>query len=154
MTRLQEPQMAVKREDSASLSASGSPSLFQSRIVVPALYDSVRKLDPRVQMRNPVMFIVELGSLLTTIIFVVGLLSPAASESSPWFVFFISVWLWFTVLFANFAESMAEGRGKAQAASLRQARKDVSAKKLKKEKSRAFELVSSSTLRERGFCPG
>lgn len=153
MTRLQEPP-TVEKEGAVSLSASGSPSLFQSRIVVPALFDSLRKLDPRVQMRNPVMFIVELGSVLTTVILIVGCLSPSSSESSSWFVFAIALWLWFTVLFANFAESMAEGRGKAQAASLRQARKDVNAKKLEKEKSQrysstsTFALVSSSTLRK------
>ena len=119
---------ALPKEARASLSGTQSPSLFQASILVPACVDSLRKLDPRVQLRNPVMFVVELGSVVTTLLFVLAL--TGKGESSIWFVFAIALWLWFTVVFANFAESMAEGRGKAQAASLKQARKDVAAHKL------------------------
>lgn len=119
---------ALPKEARASLSGAQSPSLFQASILVPACVDSLRKLDPRVQLRNPVMFVVELGSVVTTLLFVLAL--TGKGESSLWFVFAIALWLWFTVVFANFAESMAEGRGKAQAASLKQARKDVAAHKL------------------------
>src|SRR5205807_3514129 len=85
-------------------------------------------LDPRHQARNPVMFVVEVCSLLTTALWVQSLIGKG--EAAPWFIFSISAWLWFTVLFANFAEAMAEGRGKAQADTLRKARKDIQAKKL------------------------
>lgn len=103
-------------------------SMFDPRLVKPALIDSFRKLAPRNQWRNPVMFVVFIGSILTTL-----LLIPAAQgkgEASFGFILAISLWLWFTVLFANFAEALAEGRSKAQAASLRSARKNVVAKKL------------------------
>jgi K+-transporting ATPase ATPase B chain len=109
--------------------------LFDPPIVKRAIVDSLVKLDPRVQVRNPVMFVVFVGSILTTLLFVVQLFEvgaqsvPATSES-PWFVAGISLWLWFTVLFANFAEAMAEGRGKAQADSLKATRQSLTAKKL------------------------
>ena len=80
--------------------------------------DSVRKLDPRVQIKNPVMFIVEVGSLVTTIVWIQEL---TGGTGQPLFTGQVAFWLWFTVLFANFAEAMAEGRGKAQAATLRKA---------------------------------
>ena len=103
-------------------------SMFDPSLVKPALIDSFRKLTPRNQWRNPVMFVVFVGSILTTL-----LLIPAAQgkgEASFGFILSISLWLWFTVLFANFAEALAEGRSKAQAASLRSAKKNVVAKKL------------------------
>jgi K+-transporting ATPase ATPase B chain len=102
--------------------------LFESKIVLRAIGDSFRKLDPRHQVRNPVMFVVEVGSILTTGLFVQALVGTG--EAPAWFILAVSLWLWFTVLFANFAEAMAEGRGKAQADSLRKARKDIQAKKL------------------------
>ena len=102
--------------------------LFESKIVGRAIADSFRKLDPRHQVRNPVMFVVEVGSVLTTGLFVQALVGTG--EAPAWFILAVSLWLWFTVLFANFAEAMAEGRGKAQADSLRKARKDIHAKKL------------------------
>src|SRR5205085_12498396 len=86
--------------------------LFDPPIVRRALADAFLKLDPRYQVRNPVMFTVLVGSVATTLIVVERLI--AGSGESPWFVAGISLWLWFTVLFANFAEAMAEGRGKAQ----------------------------------------
>jgi K+-transporting ATPase ATPase B chain len=95
-------------------------NLFQREIVIGAVRDSFPKLDPRLQLKNPVMFIVELGSVITTAIFFIDLVRGRHSEL--WFVAAIAVWLWLTVLFANFAEAIAEGRGKAQAASLRATR--------------------------------
>lgn len=104
-------------------------SLFGSpQIVREALVASFTKLDPRVQIRNPVMFVVYIGSLLTSILFVNALFS--STHESPWFVGGISLWLWGTVLFANFAESIAEGHGKAQADTLRKSRQQVPAHKI------------------------
>ena len=97
-------------------------SLWDPAIVRQASLDSVRKLDPRVQIKNPVMFIVEVGSLLTTIVFLQELLS---GTGQPLFTGQVAFWLWFTVLFANFAEAMAEGRGKAQADTLRKTRTET-----------------------------
>src|SRR5262245_17509162 len=95
-------------------------SLFSRELVLAAIRDSFPKLDPREQVRNPVMFIVELGSVITTVIFVLDL--ARGRTGGLWFVGVISVWLWLTVLFANFAEAIAEGRGKAQANALRATR--------------------------------
>ena len=96
-------------------------SLFEAAIVKEAILDSFRKLGFRRQARNPVMFVVYVGSILTTLLWLQALVGQG--EAPGWFIFWVSVWLWFTVLFANFAEAMAEGRGKAQAASLRKARR-------------------------------
>ncbi|WP_428308145.1 potassium-transporting ATPase subunit KdpB [Lacipirellula sp.] len=121
--------------------------LFDPPIVRGAVVDAFRKLDPRRQLRNPVMFTVFVGSVLTT-----GLgfyaLANGGSES-PAFIFSVSAWLWFTVLFANFAEAMAEGRGKAQADSLRSTRRDVQAKKLNEPRYGAgHQLTVASSLRK------
>jgi K+-transporting ATPase ATPase B chain len=116
-------------------------SLFDPAIVRGALADSFRKLDPRIQVRNPVMFVVLVGSVLTTGLFVQALLGKG--EAPAWFIFAVSLWLWFTVLFANFAEAMAEGRGKAQAESLRKARRDITAKKLAERPGRGFDPGSA-----------
>jgi K+-transporting ATPase ATPase B chain len=102
-------------------------SIWDRVIVREAVVDSLRKLDPRTQFKNPVMFIVEVGSLLTTIIFVQELLSGGGR---PLFTGHVAFWLWFTVLFANFAEAMAEGRGKAQADTLRKTRTETVANRL------------------------
>jgi K+-transporting ATPase ATPase B chain len=103
-------------------------SLFDRALLGPALLDSLRKLDPRVQWRNPVMFVVYIGSLLTTVLWLQAL--SERGEAPPWFIFNIALWLWFTVLFANLAEALAEGRSKAQAAALRGLRQTVWAKQL------------------------
>ncbi len=103
--------------------------LFESSIVKRAAIDALGKLDPRRMIKNPVMFVVEIGSAFTTVLFLHALVT-GAGDASPGFIGAISLWLWFTVLFANFAEAMAEGRGKAQADSLRRARRDVTARKL------------------------
>jgi K+-transporting ATPase ATPase B chain len=109
-------------------SKSQKRQIFDAGIVRQALVDSLVKLNPIRQARNPVMFTVFVGAILTTGLFVWRLISP--SEESPLFILAISLWLWVTVLFANFAEAMAEGRGKAQADSLRNAKRDVTAKTL------------------------
>ncbi len=105
-----------------------SLSLFDPALLKPAIADSFRKLAPRVQLRNPVMFVVYIGSILTTLLFVQAL--RGAGEAPAGFILAISAWLWFTVLFANFAEGLAEGRSKAQAASLRGLKQSITAKKL------------------------
>jgi K+-transporting ATPase ATPase B chain len=117
-------------------------SLLDRQIMVPALIESVTKLDPRWQARNPVMFVVEVGSVITTIIFISSLFRGV---SDALFVGQITLWLWFTLIFANFAEALAEGRGKAQAATLRRARTNTIARRLVGGKE---ERVSSSQLRK------
>ncbi len=107
-----------------------SLSLFDAALMRPALRGAFAKLNPRTQWRNPVMFIVYIGSILTTLLWIHTLSFPGDTGMSPTFVLAVTVWLWFTVLFANFAEALAEGRSKAQAASLRGLRKDTWAKKL------------------------
>jgi K+-transporting ATPase ATPase B chain len=119
--------------------------LFDPAIIWQAVIDSFRKLTPARQVRNPVMFVVYVGSILTTLLFFQALLGQG--EAPPWFILMVTVWLWFTVLFANLAEAMAEGRGKAQAASLRKARRDVQAKRLSSPHRQAgFILVPSTSL--------
>jgi K+-transporting ATPase ATPase B chain len=102
--------------------------LFDREIVRGALAAAFRKLDPRHQVRNPVMFVVLIGSVLTTGLWLQALVGRG--EAPAWFILAVSLWLWFTVLFANFAEAMAEGRGRAQADALRRSRRDIIAKKL------------------------
>ncbi len=103
-------------------------ALFTRDIVVPAIGDSFRKLDPRVQVRNPVMFVVEVGSAITTGIFLADLLR--GRTEGLWFTGVVALWLWLTVLFANMAEAVAEGRGKAQANALRATRSEMMARRL------------------------
>jgi len=126
-----------------------SRPLFDLPIVWQASIDSIKKLTPQRQVRNPVMFVVYVGSILTTVLWLHALGSGGRGEASPGFIFGVTLWLWFTVLFANFAEAMAEGRGKAQAASLRKARRDLQAKKLSRpERVAPYEIVSATTLRK------
>ena len=103
--------------------------LFDGALLGPALVDAFRKLDPRVQARNPVMFVVFVGSLLTTWLWIDAL--RGHGEAPTWFIGAVAIWLWFTVLFANLAEALAEGRSKAQASALRGMRQSVWAKRLK-----------------------
>jgi K+-transporting ATPase ATPase B chain len=105
---------------------SSASSLLDPTIARRALGDALRKLDPRVMVRNPVMFVVEVGSAFTTLLFLRDLGSSDAATN--WFAGLITIWLWFTVLFANFAEAVAEGRGKAQADSLRRTRSETVAR--------------------------
>ena len=124
--------------------------LFDLPIVGQATIDSFKKLTPQRQVRNPVMFVVYVGSILTTLLWGQAVLAGVGrGEASAGFIFGVSLWLWFTVLFANFAEAMAEGRGKAQAASLRKARRDLQAKRLTRpERAAKCEMVSATTLRK------
>jgi K+-transporting ATPase ATPase B chain len=103
-------------------------SMFDRALLGPAIRDAFHKLDPRVQWRNPVMFVVYIGSILTTALWVQAL--GGRGEAPPWFILNVAIWLWFTVLFANFAEALAEGRSKAQAAALRGLKQTVFANKL------------------------
>src|SRR3989454_4344174 len=122
-------------------------SLFDATIMKQAIVDSFRKLTPKRQVRNPVMFVVYVGSILTTLLWAQALVGKG--EAPAWFIFWVSVWLWFTVLFANFAEAMAEGRGKAQAASLRKARRDLQAKRLLgPQRAARYATVPASALRK------
>ncbi len=107
------------------LMARRSTSMFSRDLVLAAIRDSFPKLDPRLQLKNPVMFIVELGSVITTVIFFKDLVQ--GNDGQLWFVGVIAIWLWLTVLFANFAEAIAEGRGKAQANALRATRTTTTA---------------------------
>ena len=136
-------------------------AMFDTALVIPAITDSFRKLNPVAQWRNPVMFVVYIGSILTTTLFAQALAGPG--ESSTSFILAITLWLWFTVLFANFAEALAEGRSKAQTASLRGLKKEIAAKKVsagvvklfaEKEPECApqqYENVSASDLRRGDF---
>ncbi|MDY7547069.1 potassium-transporting ATPase subunit KdpB [Glaciimonas sp. CA11.2] len=112
----------------SSNSSRSKLTLFDSKLLGPAIVASFKKLTPRTQLRNPVMFVVYVGSILTTLLFFQAWFGKG--EASPAFILAISVWLWFTVLFANFAEALAEGRSKAQAESLRALKQTVTAKKL------------------------
>src|ERR1700690_2158996 len=106
-------------------------SLFQRDIVTPPLIDSFKKLDPRVQVRNPVMFVVEIGSVITTVTWLIqafGGRPLGGGHEEAWYTFTIAFWLWLTVVFANMAEAFAEGRGRAQADTLRSMRKETVAR--------------------------
>jgi len=106
-------------------------SLVDPSILRPAILDSFRKLAPHLVAKNPVMFVVEIGSVLTTALWLRDVFSPSAGAAPTWFTLAVSIWLWFTVLFANFAEAVAEGRGKAQADTLRRMRQDTVARKVR-----------------------
>jgi len=129
------PQPDKKREKT-------NPKMYRRAIV-----DAFRKLDPRSMVRNPVMFVVETGSLLTTVLWIQALMGQG--EAAPGFIGLVAIWLWFTVLFSNLAEAVAEGRGKAQAEALRQTRQETQARRLKSSQRNApFEQVSSIALRQ------
>jgi K+-transporting ATPase ATPase B chain len=120
--------------------------LFDPQLVKPALRDAVRKLHPATQTRNPVMFVVYVGSVLTTGLFIQAL--QGGGEAPAGFILAVALWLWFTVLFANFAEALAEGRSRAQAASLRATKKTVMAKRLREPRyGTAVDFVPGTDLR-------
>ncbi len=121
-------------------------SIFNGPILRRALVDSFKKLDPRWQLKNPVMFVVEIGSVITTIEFIRLIITGPASEML--FVLGVTIWLWFTVIFANFAEAMAEGRGKAQADALRRTRTTTMAKKLSGSGRESYQEVAAPDLRK------
>jgi K+-transporting ATPase ATPase B chain len=120
-------------------------AVWNWQIVKRAIVDSFVKLNPRKMMRNPVMFVVEIGSVLTTVQLIRGIIRPVPGITSFAFELQITLWLWFTVVFANFAEAMAEGRGKAQADNLRKTRTETTATRLLNGKS---EVVSATALRK------
>src|SRR5512136_414910 len=112
-----------------------------------AILASFRKLDPRLEVRNPVMFVVEVGSLLTTVLWIQALFGKGEAPTA--FIGGVTLWLWFTVLFANFSEAVAEGRGKAQAEALRKTRQTTQAKKLlRPDRQARYELVASAALKK------
>ena len=121
--------------------------LFEREIVKQAVVDSFKKLSPQQQMKNPVMFVVWVGSILTTLLFIQALTGQGEAPSG--FILAITLWLWFTVLFANFAEAIAEGRSRAQAAAMRSAKRDIQAKKLvRPQYGEKHALVPGSSLRK------
>ena len=122
-------------------------NIFDPALAMPAIVDAFRKLSPRVQWRNPVMFVVYVGAILTTGLWIHALAGDG--EAPPGFILAIAFWLWFTLLFANFAEALAEGRSKAQAASLRGLKKQTSAKKLHDPKfGSKWQTVAADSLRK------
>jgi potassium-transporting ATPase ATP-binding subunit len=118
-------------------------TMLDPKILLPAIKSAFVKLDPRLMVKNPVMFVVEVVAALTSVIFVRDLVTGGAS---PWFTFQIILWLWFTVLFANFAEAVAEGRGKAQAESLKKTRTESQAKLLTGT-DRTYRMVPGTSLK-------
>jgi K+-transporting ATPase ATPase B chain len=118
------------RKRSSTSAGVRAVSAWEGPLLRAAALDSLRKLDPRAMVKNPVMFVVEIGSVLTTLILIRDLVTTLPGAMPTWFTANVALWLWFTVLFANFAEALAEGRGKAQAAALRGLRKETTARKL------------------------
>ncbi len=133
--------------NATTVNAGSRTSFLTGPIISGALRDSFVKLDPRVQFRNPVMFVVFVGSILTTVIGIAAALGAVSDAGRPGFVLHVSAWLWLTVLFANFAEAVAEGRGKAQAATLRAMRKHVLAKRIIGKDRHEHKSVESSELK-------
>ena len=122
-------------------------ALFDGALLRTALVDALKKLDPRTQWRNPVMFVVWLGSVVTTLLAIA--IASGKTPGETGFTSAIAVWLWFTVLFANFAEALAEGRSKAQANSLKGVTKTIMAKKLAEAKYGAsHQPVAAESLRK------
>src|SRR6187399_3529399 len=124
---------------SKSKSNENSRSMFDPAIIKPAILASFKKLNPRDMMKNPVMFVVEIGTALVTVLYAADLLRDRPVDSK--LTIQLILWLWFTVLFANFAEAVAEGRGKAQADSLRRARAETQAKLLSGNDRSNYRLV-------------
>jgi len=121
-------------------------SLFDPEIMRPAIWESFRKLATQHVIKNPVMFVVEIGSVITTLIWLRDMIAPVPGSQPLWWTFNVTFWLWFTVVFANFSEAVAEGRGKAQAATLRRMRQETNARRLRN--GRGEEIVPASALRK------
>src|SRR5512140_592501 len=118
---------------------------YSREIYQRAIFESFLKLNPRSMVRNPVMFVVEVGSVLTTVLWIQAL--AGQGEAPAGFIGAVAIWLWFTVLFANFSEAVAEGRGKAQAEALRRTRKETQAKKLRQPRhGSGYDTVPSTQL--------
>lgn len=126
------------------MSQSKSSSILDAKILLPAIGGAFRKLDPRVLAKNPVMFVVAVVTVLTTVLFIKDM---AGGGSDLGFSFQIILWLWFTILFANFAEAVAEGRGKAQAESLRRTRTETEAKLLSGDSKTNYTVVAGNSLK-------
>jgi potassium-transporting ATPase ATP-binding subunit len=141
-------QAPLHRPENLGQARTAARSMFDPALVKPAIVDAFRKLGPRTQLRNPVMFCVYVGSILTTVLFIAALAGQA--EAPAGFILAIALWLWFTVLFANFAEALAEGRSKAQAASLRSAKHNVMAKKLNEPHPKSPIRITTSTDLRKG----
>lgn len=137
----------IEKEIQQENSQTKKNTLLQKDLMKDALLNSIKKLNPLELFKNPVIFCVEIGAILTTIFLISNFFSNNRQESMI-FTLQISVWLWFTVIFANFAEAIAESRGKAQAESLRNTKKDLTAKKITSIDNRNFETVDASTLRK------
>ncbi len=126
---------------------------FRRELYQRAVIDAFIKLNPRWMVRNPVMFVVEVGSVLTTFLWIQSL--TGHGEAPAGFIGAVALWLWFTVLFANFSEAVAEGRGKAQAEALRKTRKETQAKKLRQTHREAgYDNVPSTDLAQGRPVPG
>ncbi len=121
-------------------------SLFDPEIMRPAIWESFRKLAPQNVIKNPVMFVVEIASGITTLIWLRDIIAPVPGSQPLWWTCNVTFWLWFTLVFANFSEAVAEGRGKAQAATLRKMRRETNARRLRND--RAEESVPASQLRK------
>ncbi|MGN6665357.1 MAG: potassium-transporting ATPase subunit KdpB [Trinickia sp.] len=141
-------QPPAHRPDNLGQARTATRSMFDPQLLKPAIADAFKKLGPRTQLRNPVMFCVYIGSILTTILW--GAALGGQAEAPAGFILAVALWLWFTVLFANFAEALAEGRSKAQAASLRSAKHNVMAKKLNAPHPKAPVLLVTSVDLRRG----
>jgi len=135
--------MPTPKKAAATRKRESTSTITNPAILVPAIGDSFKKLNPRHMMSNPVMFVVEIVAALTTVLFVRDLFTGGTGLS---FSFQINLWLWFTVLFANFAEAVAEGRGKAQAASLRKTKTELMAKKLADQALKIWRNVPAEEL--------
>jgi K+-transporting ATPase ATPase B chain len=138
-------QNVQPRKRSSTSAGVRAVSAWEGPLLRAAALDSLRKLDPRAMVKNPVMFVVEIGSVLTTLILIRDLVTQLPGAMPTWFTANVALWLWFTVVFANFAEALAEGRGKAQAAALRGLRKETTARKLVDGRE---ERVPASALRK------
>ena len=144
---IQTPQKQHAVADAFSSQQLRKPLGLTGGMVRGALIDSFRKLNPRWMVKNPVMFVVEVGALLTLGLWIQAL--TGQGEAAPWYIGSVSLWLWFTVLFANFSEALAEGRGKAQAEALRRARQETKAKRLRGASRKSeFDVVASSFLKK------
>ena len=146
MTTTLEPRRLRRHQPSPQTPRAKQRSLFDPEILMPAIVESFKKLNPVHMVKNPVMFVTEVGAAVTTVEMFFRALAPGARAGEFAFVLQISLWLWFTVIFANFAEAMAEGRGKAQADALRKSRTKTFARKLVRESE--TETVPAESLRK------
>ena len=149
---LVQPSRAQTAATSEGLTPRRSVPYVTGPIIRGALIDALRKFHPRIQVRNPVMFVVFAGSIFTTLTGIGAALGYFPNEGRPAFILAVATWLWLTVLFANFAEAIAEGRGKAQAATLRSMRRHVSAKRLLRGRPDDYETVEAGSLRRGDLC--